>query len=56
MISMLRIMELREMAMLELGPKFSLSAFHDVVLQAASVPLAVLTQGVKGWVAERKKE
>ena len=45
-VSMLRTMELREMAVLELGPKCSLAAFHDVVLQAASVPLAVLTQGV----------
>ena len=33
MIGMLRIVELREHARTALGPKFSLPAFHDVVLQ-----------------------
>jgi uncharacterized protein (DUF885 family) len=50
MIGMLRIMELRDMAMHELGPRFSLQAFHDVVLRTGSVPLEVLTEVVKGWV------
>lgn len=57
MIGMLRILELRDKAKAELGPKFSLPAFHDMVLGAGSVPLDVLGQLVDGWVAkERVKE
>ena len=54
MIGMLRIVELREKAKAELGPKFSLPAFHDMVLGAGSVPLDVLGQLVEGWIAKEK--
>jgi len=54
MIGMLRIVELREKAKAELGPKFSLPAFHDMVLGAGSVPLDVLGQLVDGWIAKEK--
>ncbi|MEN3278583.1 MAG: hypothetical protein V7631_4373 [Massilia sp.] len=54
MIGMLRILELREKAKAELGPKFSLPAFHDMVLGAGSVPLDVLGQLVDGWTAKEK--
>jgi uncharacterized protein (DUF885 family) len=53
MIGMLRIVELREKARAALGPKFSLPAFHDVVLQAGSVPLDVLGELVDGWIAQQ---
>jgi uncharacterized protein (DUF885 family) len=55
MIGMLRIIELRDKAKAELGPKFSLPAFHDVVLRTGSVPLDVLTDVVDRWVAQQKK-
>ncbi len=55
MVGMLRIVELREKARAELGAKFSLPAFHDVVLKTASVPLDVLGEVIEGWIAERKK-
>jgi len=54
MIGMLRIVELREKAKAELGAKFSLPAFHDMVLSAGSVPLDVLGQLVDGWIAKEK--
>ena len=55
MIGMLRIIELREKAKQELGGKFSLPAFHDLVLGAGSVPLDVLGELVDGWIAKQKK-
>jgi uncharacterized protein (DUF885 family) len=55
MIGMLRIIELREKAKQELGPKFSLPAFHDVVLRNGSVPLDVLGEIIGRWVAQQKK-
>ncbi|MGO4475118.1 DUF885 family protein [Massilia sp. 2TAF26] len=54
MIGMLRILELRDQARRELGDKFSLPAFHDVVLKNGSVPLDVLGEIVQRWVAQQK--
>jgi len=54
MIGMLRIIELREKAKKELGEKFSLPAFHDLVLGAGSVPLDVLGELVDGWIVRQK--
>jgi uncharacterized protein (DUF885 family) len=55
MIGMLRILELRDKAKAALGPKFSLPAFHDVVLRTGSVPLDVLGEVIDRWIAEQKK-
>jgi uncharacterized protein (DUF885 family) len=55
MVGMLRILELRDKARAELGEKFSLPAFHDVVLRAGSVPLDVLGDLVGQWIAKQKK-
>jgi uncharacterized protein (DUF885 family) len=55
MIGMLRIVELRDKAQSALGDKFSLPAFHDVVLKTGSVPLDVLGQVVDRWIAAQKK-
>ena len=54
MIGMLRILELRDAAQQDLGTRFSLKAFHDVVLKAGSVPMDVLSQVVQRWVSEQK--
>ena len=47
----LKIRELRAFASNELGAKFDLAAFHDVVLGQGAVPLDVLDTQVRGWVA-----
>ncbi|MFN3747180.1 MAG: DUF885 domain-containing protein [Sphingorhabdus sp.] len=50
----LKIRELRELASKELGNKFDLAAFHDKVLGQGSVPLNVLEDMVKDWIAAEK--
>jgi uncharacterized protein (DUF885 family) len=50
----LKIRELRTMATKELGTKFDLAAFHDLVLGQGSVPLDILEAQVKDWVAAEK--
>ena len=53
-IGMLKILELRENAKTELGDKFDIRAFHDVVLKDGAVPLEVLEENVEAWVAKTK--
>ena len=53
-IGELKIRELRELATKELGAKFTLAAFHDVVLGQGAVPLDVLDKMVKDWIAAEK--
>jgi uncharacterized protein (DUF885 family) len=55
----LRIRQLRKEAELELGPRFDLRAFHEVVLSNGNVPLDVLTELVHAWMksnSEAKSE
>jgi uncharacterized protein (DUF885 family) len=49
MVGMLRILEMREQAQRRLGTRFTLPAFHDVVLKTGSVPLGVLANVVEEW-------
>jgi uncharacterized protein (DUF885 family) len=50
MVGQLRVLALRDEARAALGPRFSLPAFHDVVLRAGSVPLDVMSEVVRAWV------
>jgi uncharacterized protein (DUF885 family) len=56
MIGQLKIVELRERARAALGDRFSLKAFHDLVLRLGNVPLDVLADEVDAWIAERQHQ
>ena len=53
-IGALKIAELRARATAALGPKFSLPAFHQVVLGDGTLPLSLLEAKVDRWIAESK--
>lgn len=50
MIGELEILRLRAKAQQELGAKFSLKEFHNVVLRTGNVPLDVLGQAINDWI------
>jgi uncharacterized protein (DUF885 family) len=54
-IGMIKILELRERARKELGPKFDIRDFHDVVLKNGAVPLPVLDGLVNDYIAAKKQ-
>lgn len=54
-IGQLKILELREKARKELGPKFDIREYHDQVLGAGALPLDVLEEQINGWIAAKKK-
>ncbi len=49
-IGMLKILEVRAMAKKQLGDKFDIREFHDVVLTSGPVPLDLLEEMVNDWV------
>ncbi|WP_127024453.1 DUF885 domain-containing protein [Rheinheimera mangrovi] len=53
-LGMLKIVELRSYAKAQLGDKFDIKAFHDLVLLGGAVPMSVLDTKVKNWVASQK--
>jgi uncharacterized protein (DUF885 family) len=48
------LVELRDEAKRELGDRFDLKAFHDVVLTKGSLPLVLVQQNVRAWIAAEK--
>jgi len=53
-IGQLKILELRDRAKKELGPKFDIRAFHDQVIDSGSLPLDVLDERITAWIASEK--
>jgi uncharacterized protein (DUF885 family) len=54
-IGMIKIVELRRKAERELGPKFDIKAFHDLLIGSGSLPLSILEREVDGWIEARKR-
>jgi uncharacterized protein (DUF885 family) len=53
-IGQLKIFELRERAQRELGDRFDIREFHEVVLGNGALPLDVLESQVEAYIASRK--
>jgi len=53
-VGMMKILELRDYARSELGDRFDIREFHNVVLTNGSVPLDILEQLVREYVAAKK--
>ena len=52
-VGQLKIVELRAAAQQALGSQFDIREFHDVVLSTGAVPLSVLDQTVRDWIAAK---
>jgi uncharacterized protein (DUF885 family) len=50
-VGQLKILELRERARTQLGPRFDLRAFNDLVLANGALPLVLLEEVVDEWLA-----
>ena len=54
-LGQLRILQLRKLAQDELGPKFDIREFHYAVLRHGALPLDVLDEQVRQYIAEKRK-
>ena len=52
-IGMMKILDLREKAKKQLGEKFDLRQFHEVILTNGPVPLDILGELVNDWVKSK---
>jgi uncharacterized protein (DUF885 family) len=55
-LGMIKILELRQKAMDQLGDQFDLIEFHDVVLSNGSLPLSILEEVVNNYINEKLAE
>ena len=53
-VGMNKILALREQAKSELDGKFVLSRFHDMILTGGDMPLTLLEQRVRDWIASER--
>ncbi len=55
-IGMIKILDLREKAKKQLGNKFDIRQFHDVVLTNGALPLDVLEELVDRWIKSKQND
>jgi uncharacterized protein (DUF885 family) len=53
-VGMIKILELRELAEQELGERFDIREFHNVILTGGSMPLDILEELVRDYIAREK--
>ena len=53
-VGQLQILQLRQRAMDQLGPRFDIKKFHDVMLTNGELPLGLLERVVDEWIAAEK--
>jgi uncharacterized protein (DUF885 family) len=51
MIGQMEMLRLREEARAQMGPRYDIRGFHDVVLKNGAVPLDILGENVRAWAA-----
>jgi uncharacterized protein (DUF885 family) len=54
-VGMTKLLELRDLAKIELGDQFDIREFHRVVLTNGSVPLDILEDLIKQYIADKKQ-
>jgi uncharacterized protein (DUF885 family) len=55
-LGQLKILELRERAQKELGPKFDIRTFHDEILDGGELPLDLLDARTTKWIEQQKSK
>lgn len=55
-IGMNKILELRKDARKQLGDKFDIREFHDVVLTSGALPLNILESKINSWINKKNKQ
>ena len=53
-VGQLALLRMRDEAEKALGDAFDLREFHEVVLMNGAMPLAVVEDVVRGWIADRE--
>ena len=53
-IGELKIRELRELAEIELGPKFDIRQFHEIILEEGTVTLNILEKRILDYIEKLK--
>src|SRR5690606_5629091 len=56
LIGKTEILRVREEAKAELGNRFDIRTFHDVVLGSGPVPLSIMRENVENWVKQVKAQ
>lgn len=53
-LGMIKLVELRDKAKAELGNKFDIKAFHDLILLKGARPLAIVESDIDAWISAQK--